>query len=86
VKITVHYFLYPLCLVLLIIQTARLHNVDQRQRDKSLAAQKVFFRCIQRLPECHFANPAKEGLDRYGCYDSEAINKLEADYGQIVEQ
>jgi hypothetical protein len=92
-KIKIHYVCYPLLLallagqtLLLAVQTIRLNRVEEKHQSKELAAQKIFFRCAQLLPQCQFNNPVAERIISHGCITPEAVDKLEEDYGKFIGQ
>lgn len=85
-KLNIHYLLYPLCLVLLLVQTFRI----QRMKANQVAAQKVFVHAISWAPTCVFGTPYEEeqaAKRRYAnCFSPEQIEKVRFEYDRLSDK
>jgi hypothetical protein len=86
-KLNIHYFLYPLCLVLLLVQTWRIQHMKAKEE---VAAKKVFVHAISWAPACVFGTPEEEeqaAQRRYAnCHAPDEIKKARLEYDQLNSQ
>jgi hypothetical protein len=85
-KINIHYLLYPLFLVLLLVQTWRI----QHMKASEVAAKKVFVHAISWAPACVFGTAEEEeqaAQSRYAdCRAPDEIKKARIEYDQLSNQ
>jgi hypothetical protein len=81
-KLNIHYFLYPLFLVLLLVQTWRIQHIKANEA----AAKKVFVHAISWAPACVYGEPDAERAAKiryWNCLTPEQIAKVRLEYDQL---